>query len=137
MRALVEEVDVDVAYRREEAVGILALPRGAVLEVEAHLVGQGERSARQDRREEPAIALALHLERITLDDQVAARRRGMERPHHDAAGHRMRAQDAMRLVMPSILQRETLGHRHGRRSQAHAVRAVYSRRMPSSPILVA
>ena len=59
VRPLVEEVEVDVADRRQEAIGILALPGHLTAELEALSITERQRGSGNERREQ-AVFDALH-----------------------------------------------------------------------------
>ena len=63
MRAFVEEMQVDVAERRQKAIRIAALPRRAVDVGDAKAIGQRQRSARQEHAVQIGEALDVALER--------------------------------------------------------------------------
>jgi hypothetical protein len=99
VRALVEEVQVHLPDRREEAVRVVALPRRAVGELEAEAVREGERGAGEEGREE-AVALRLHRRRARLRHHLGALRVGVVGAHdhavHALHGRAVRAEDAVR-----------------------------------------
>ena len=148
MRALAEEVEVDVAQGGQEAVGVAALPGLSVGEVEAQAVAQRQRRPGKEGLEEPARGL-LHLDgarrAVRGADQAGGRPRiGMKRAHQHArttrARRRMGAEhvvrrdgaageefgDTPRLVARAGRTWRRIGPRHQGNRAGGGRRSVYS-----------
>jgi hypothetical protein len=101
MVTLADQVQVDVAERRQEAIRILTLPGLPVGEAKAQLVVDGQAVARQEHSEY-STRQQRHRPRAAAHDDLAARRVRMVGPHHDAFAaavlRRVRAQHRVRLV---------------------------------------
>ena len=95
--ALADQVQVEVADRRQEAVGILELDRAEVLVVDLERVVQRQLDAVDDALEDPGGV--DRLERMGLAVDHGAHRRGgrAHRADDDAAGLWMRPEDRVRV----------------------------------------
>jgi hypothetical protein len=122
MRALVEEVQVEVAERREESIRIVALPGVAVGEAEAEAVSRRHRPPREEADEEPALAHE-RVRPAVRPQHLRADRVGMPRPHDhalatvDARG--VRAEDVVRRRVRSADQARTHLPIEGGRGTGH------------------
>ena len=127
VRPLADQVQVQVAEGREEAVGVAALELAAVGEAKAQPVGRGVRVPLEQGREEPALVQAAHRDGDRVGQQrLGAGGVGLEGAQHPGPGaprHGVDAEDAVRVVqapgeqLPQFLAR---GGRAGRVSERAA-----------------
>ena len=103
MRALVEEMQVDIAYRREKAIGIAPLPGCATREMEAQPVAKRKRRAGNERAEQPTREpLQRHTSAIG-EQRLRTHGVRVHRANHYArlpsCRSGMSAEDVMRIVV--------------------------------------
>ena len=118
MAALADQVQVELADRRQEAVRVLDrdLARLAVVDLEA--VRERQLGAIDDALEDPARVDLLEVDRVAGGGQGTDRGGGgAERADHDAAVGGVRAQHVMRgrmLAADDALEVGSSGQGHGR-----------------------
>jgi hypothetical protein len=97
--ALGDEVQVELAERRQEAVRVVALPVVPVGKPEAQPIGEGRLGVRREGRPH-AAADRLHGDRgLAVGQEIDAGGIGVEGAHHAAAGDGVRAEDRVRVVV--------------------------------------
>src|SRR5512140_533980 len=99
MRALVEEMQIDIADGGKEAIWIAALPRGTTREVEAKPISNRERLAGNECAEQ-AAGEPLEIDVPSIREQrLGAHGVRVHRANDDAARCRMRAEDVVRIIV--------------------------------------
>jgi hypothetical protein len=102
VRPLTDEVHVELAQRRQEAIGVVALPGTAFVKVEAQAVRKWRPHVGQEHLEQPSTEGRHGHDGGGVSNELAARRIGMVRPHDDAlvasAACRMRTQHRVWIV---------------------------------------
>ncbi len=109
--ALADQVQVQLAERGQEAVGVLGLVDGAVVGHEQPVGGDlGER----EEPGEEAVPVVVQLGPQICADHGDRLRVRAEGPEGDAAGDRVAAEDGVRIVVGAVAQTLTVRGRHGR-----------------------
>ena len=79
MRAFAEEVEVEIAERRQEAIGVASLPRCSVAEAEAQAIVARRAHRREERGEQPASLRFQSSPSIALQQALTRHRVGVKR----------------------------------------------------------
>src|SRR5262249_44845135 len=94
------EVEVELAERRQEAVGVVELDGRAARVADLEPVADRHRRALEQRLEEPGRVLLLGLHRLlALREHAHAFCAGPEGAHDDVAVRRVRAEEVVRVRM--------------------------------------
>ena len=114
VRALAEEVAIDLTDTAGEAVGILPLPGIAVGKVKAQPIAQRHRGFGKETAEQPPAAHRLHRHRVGFrQEQRGSDRVGLEGTHHHALapleGDFMRPQNPLRMGELASCQARRVG----------------------------
>jgi hypothetical protein len=100
VRALADEVEVEVTERRQEAVGVVRLPLGVGGADVESVAREG-----RDRHlgfEEPAVVDAPHAHKATCVRDRHLERVGVVRAHHGDVAARVRAEHLVRIAVHAI-----------------------------------
>ena len=120
VRPLADEVQVELSEGRQEPIRVVALPVGAIGEVEPEPIGCAGRQARRRAHPQP-LAQRIHADRLArAGEQLRGDRLGVECHHAGAARDRVRTQDRVRVVMLAAYQEAVIRLRH------HAARRAWT-----------
>ncbi len=141
VRPLVEQMEIDLADGREEAVRVAPLPRGPAAEVKAQPVAKWQRQLGKEAAEQPVLAAGECGTASVGKGRLHGDGIGMERADHHAIHpahcRGVEAENAVRLVVLAVHQTRALERIHRRRRLAEQLASLGTRGASSGGAIVA